>query len=182
MATEKQVPLQAFVAPELRQALKSAAQNRDIPVSEFVRETLKEALQRQAEEPLGSKLDKILKRIDAVISIQKSIEDDEVKRRVQERKAYLEVTAENMAQIGQVIAANSAAIQELAQRQDDLRVYLETEIGKVNSRVHTLAKQTTAMVLGTTDRGIREAYRAVESGEASGKKLRDFHLDAVKKA
>jgi len=177
----KPVSLQVYVDPDLHKNLKLAVQKEGKTVSEFVRTLLSAALKQGLEKPFEARLDKVLKRIDGLTAVVKSIEDDEISRREKERKGFLEVSAQNMAQIGEVIAANSLAVQELAARQDALKTTLEADLERAQNRLLLLLKLVVATVRGTDERGVRESYREIERGMTDGKKLVDFQLEALKK-
>jgi len=178
----KPVSLQVYLEPDLHKKLKLTVLKDGRTVSEFARKALSVALEQGQEQPFEARLEKILKRIDGVIGVVKSIEDDEIERRKADRKGFQEIAAQNMAQIGEVIAANTAAIQELAARQDALRTSLEAELEKAQNRLQILLKLVLAQVRGTDERGVRESYREIERGMTDGKKLVDFQMETLKRA
>jgi len=175
------VSLQVYVDPDLHKKLKMAVQKNGRTVSEFARKALSVALEQGQELPFEARLDKVLKRQDATIAVIKSVEDDEIERRGKERKAFQEVVAASMTEIGEVIAANSLAVQELAARQDALKTTLEADLERAQNRLLLLLKLVVATVRGTDERGVRESYREIERGMTDGKKLVDFQLEALKK-
>jgi|GEM_PF-3060270 len=179
---QKPVSLQVYLDPDLHKNLKKAVQKDGKTVSEFARRALSVALEQGQEQPFEARLDKVLKRIDGLTAVVKSIEDDEIERRRLERKNYQEVSAQNMAQVGEVIAANSLALQELAARQDALKTNVEAELEVAQNRLQILLKLCVSLVRGTDERGVRESYREIERGMTDGKKLVDFQMDALKRS
>lgn len=167
-------------------ALKLASQ-RGKNLSSLVRDALAKVVELGVEDALQSRLDgmekgthKLLKRVEAAIAIIKSVEDDETQRRRVHEAAIREHLAALGAQIGEVVAANTAILQVLV----DAHSAHEEESTKALKGLlqrSTDANKMLLSLLHAANPVARERWRAVESGMRDGKKWAEYAQETFRK-
>ena len=180
MADKNRVPLQVFVPLELREALKNSAEKSGKSMAEFIRETLQGAAKGASEKSLEATLQKVLARIEAVIKIQKSVEDDEMRRRSQDRDLILNSMAENFGHVVEAATGNATVLQALvdgltAQEASNARTFAGL------ARRESDAIKMLVALLHTATPQTRERWRDIERGVSDGRKITEFVVETLKK-
>lgn len=168
-------------------ALKLAAQ-RGENLSILVRDALAKIVELGVEDALQSRLDgvekgghKLLKRVEAAIAVIKSVEDDETRRWRLHEEAIREHLAALGAQMGEVVAANTAILQVLV---DAHAAHEATTMKALEGllRRSTDANKMLLSLLHAANPVARERWRVVESGMAEGRKWSEYAVETLKKA
>ena len=180
MMNQKLVSLQVDVSPELRDSLKIAAEKAGKSRAEFIRETLQGATKGASERSLEATLQKVLARIEAVIKIQKSVEDDEMRRRSQDREMILHSMAENFGHVVEAASGNTAVLQALVEGLAAHEASNAKAFSGLTRRGNDSIKMLVALMHATTPQG-RDRWREIERGIADGKKITDFVIETLKK-
>ena len=183
------VPFQVFLHPDVKQSIAEIAKAEGKTASEYVREVLSSCAENVGERAFAPRLKvltddtaKILKRINGLTAIVKSVEDDERERDVKNTRAISDALGQSMVEIGHVIASNSAALVQLAEQQAAFQAAHDAEIASIQQRLEMLLKLTAAVIHGSKDGDIRTSYRTIEAGMKDGTRLTHFLLDALKRA
>ena len=166
------------IPTKTRNAITELAAKDGLSSSALARRILSDYVSNAGENAFAGRLEtielavtKVAKRVDGVVGILRSIEMDEVERRAQERKAFQSANEDNLRTIGEVVATNSAAIQALAARIEGFEDLMKPAVEQLQNRLALQGKLVGAILLGTSDRSIRQAYREIETGTSGGKSI-----------
>lgn len=183
MAEGSRTAFQVRIPTELRSRIAAVAKKAGKTSTELVLAAVTNVVESADEERLESRFEalgkatsRIARRIEDLMAVVKSIEDDEVERRRSERKVFTEAMGDHYRAVAEAIAENSAAIGALV---DEVRSNREA-MEKVNNRLDGQALMIVAIIHGTPDKAIRKAYLDIYTAVTKdGKKLTDFQRDAM---
>lgn len=176
------------ISPETRAAISEMASAGGISSAELGRRILSKHIASAGETEFQTRLEKIEAgltktsgRVNAVIALLKSIEDDEQERRGKERLLFRDLVAQSMEEIGQVIGRNSEVITQLATQEIEWEGSVDGRLDRMQRHIEVGLRLLVAVIHGSRDPGARASYRTIEAGMADGKKLADFLAEAMRK-